>query len=79
MPKYDLEFVLHAQNTSVEELKECIAEYAEAPEVILLPQQGSVESKDFKIHLNTSDPTVIFDLCSQFGRIKSVKVEEKQS
>jgi hypothetical protein len=33
--------------------------------------------KDFKLILKAHDPTMIFDLCGQFGRIRSVKVEEK--
>lgn len=32
--------------------------------------------KDIKIRINTIDPTIIFDTCAQFGRIKTVKVDE---
>jgi len=32
--------------------------------------------KDFKIRISTEDPTIIFDTCSQFGRLKSVKIRE---
>ena len=29
--------------------------------------------------MKAQDPTVIFDICAQFGRIRSVKVQEKEA
>jgi len=35
---------------------------------------SSQKGNNFKVNISTEDPTIIFDLCSQFGRIRSVKV-----
>ena len=32
------------------------------------------ERRDLKICISTGDPTLVFDACSQFGKLKSVKI-----
>lgn len=34
------------------------------------------ESCNYKVNMITEDPALVFDLCSQLGRIRSVKVNE---
>jgi dihydroxyacetone kinase-like predicted kinase len=73
MHKYLLEFIITTYNISEEAIKNSLTEFGESLEIHnCQPSQG--KGRDFKIHINTEDPTVIFDICSQFGRIKSIKI-----
>lgn len=76
LPKYKLEFILHAYNTTSGEVKNSLAEFGSNLEVLEMPDSAT-RGRDFKVNLNTEDPTVVFDVCAQFGRIRSVKVEEE--
>lgn len=77
MPKFFLEFIITTYNASKDSIKNSLREFGE--ELEIQDCSGSDASgRDFKINLNTEDPTVIFDVCSQFGRIKSVKVNEER-
>lgn len=91
MLKYYLEFILYIQNTSTETLKNSLIELGEGLEISWIQsepkqpldksevtgnQSGEQKGKTLKIRINTEDPTIIFDTCAQFGRIKSVKVSE---
>ncbi|MDD2927997.1 MAG: hypothetical protein PHE30_04000 [Candidatus Omnitrophica bacterium] len=75
-PVYKLGFILHTYNTTLEAVKNSLAEFGEGLEIseVLGPGQ---KGNNFKIHLSTQDPTLVFDVCSQFGRIRSIKVEEE--
>lgn len=73
MPKFKLEFILHTYNTSLEAVKSSLTEFGEALTVMEDPD-SSQKGNNFKVNISTEDPTIIFDLCSQFGRIRSVKV-----
>ncbi len=77
MSKYCLEFILNMQTISAESLKNSIIEFGEGLEIIELPQENTVKSRDFKIRIYTEEPTVIFDTCAQFGRLKSIKIDEE--
>jgi len=74
MQKYNLEFILHIQKASEETIRENISELGEALEISDC-QDNLPQGKNFKINIQTEDPTVIFDTCAQFGRIKSVKIK----
>lgn len=78
MQKYCLEFILHCQNTfNAQIVKNSLAEFGEDLKITELCQDNiGTQGKDFKINLNTEDPTVIFDICAQFGRIRTIKVDE---
>lgn len=76
MLKYYLEFILNIQNESGDILEESMRELGEGLEINLICEDNSVKGKDFKIHIHTDDPTIVFDACSQFGRIRSVKINE---
>jgi len=76
MPKYHLEFILNMQTVSLESLKNSLIEFGENLEIFQLSEDDNTKGKDFKIHISTQDPTIIFDTSAQFGRLKSVKIKE---
>jgi len=65
------------QAQSTQALKNSIIEFGEDLEISQLPQDKSANNRDFKICISTEDPTVIFDTCAQFGRLKSIKIDER--
>jgi len=73
---YKLEFILHIYNTSAKTLKSSLSEFGNCLEIIDCCQDPQAKGRDFKINVNTEEPTLIFDVCSQFGRITSIKVNE---
>lgn len=68
--KYNLEFMLSARSTSANEIKNSLLDFGDKLEV------SACADDEFKISIRTVDPTLIFDACAQFGRIKSVKIDE---
>lgn len=72
--KYVLEFILHAKDSSPKIIKNALAEFSS--DLIVGDCQKQGESCNYKVSLTTEDPTLVFDLCSQLGRIRSVKVHE---
>lgn len=77
MYKYNLEFVLHIQNISQDKIKDSISNLGEEVNVVDC-QEHLAKGRNFKININTEDPTIVFDTCAQFGRIKSVKIHEER-
>ena len=77
MQRYHLEFIFTAYNTSTDAIKNSLTEFGEGLEVIDC-QDSTTLAKNFKIKINAEEPTVIFDVCAQFGRIKSVKIDEER-
>lgn len=75
MNRYLLEFVLYIQDVSAEMIKESISEFGRDLEIVEC-NDAIARGKNFRVRINTDDPTLIFDTCAQFGRIKSVKVNE---
>ena len=73
--KYVLEFVLHAKDSSPKIIKNALAEFGSDLSVVTDCQKHT-ESCNYKVNMTTEDPTLVFDLCSQLGRIRSVKVHE---
>lgn len=79
MLKYHVELLLHTlARVDKEEIKNSFLEFAEDIEIVSVSQDDTRASCDLKISLFTDEPTIIFDTCAQFGRIKSVKVEEEK-
>lgn len=72
--KYALEFILHSKDSSPKIIKSSLAEFGNDLEVIEAPDQK--ESCNYRVNMITEDPALVFDLCSQLGRIRSVKVHE---
>ncbi|MDP2766322.1 MAG: hypothetical protein Q8O41_02575, partial [Candidatus Methanoperedens sp.] len=72
--KYTLEFVLHAKDSSPKIIKSALAEFGSELMVADCLLHG--ESCNYDVRMITEDPTLVFDLCAQLGRIRSVKVNE---
>lgn len=74
-----LEFVLCIQDASLDMIEKSMLEFGEALEITECPESGAItKGRNFRIRINTYDPTLIFDTCAQFGRIRSVKVNEEK-
>lgn len=76
MQKYHLDFILTAYNTSADAIKNSLTEFGEGLEVMDC-QDSKTLANNFKIKINAEEPTAVFDVCAQFGRIKSVKIDEE--
>ncbi|MFA5199589.1 MAG: hypothetical protein WC442_01575 [Candidatus Omnitrophota bacterium] len=72
--KYELEFILHAKDSSSKIIKSSLAEFGD--NLVVDCAKDGKESHNYKVNMVTEDPTLVFDLCSQFGRIRSVKVQQ---
>lgn len=77
MPKYSLEFILCVGDIANETIENSIREFGEGLQISECPEDN-VKDKNLKIQISADDPTIIFDTCAQFGRIKSVKVHEEK-
>ena len=76
MQKYRLEFILHVQGPCLEVIKNSLSEFGEGLEITDFCQGSNTKGMNFKINIDTEEPTAIFDVCSQFGRIRTIKVNE---
>jgi len=79
MTCYYLEFILHTYSASQNVIKNSLREFADDLDIFKMLQDNIGAGENYKICMRTDDPTVIFDICSQFGRIKSVKIDEERS
>jgi len=78
MSSYDLQFVLSAYNLSIDILKNTLREFGDGLKVVELARDPLRDYSDFKVYISTLEPTLVFDACSQLGRIKSAKIDEKK-
>lgn len=62
-------------DATIENLKNAVTEFGEEFRICEYIDSAAA-GKNFKIYICAEDPTVIFDICAQFGRLKSVKIEE---
>ena len=74
--KYTLEFVLHAKGSSPKAIKSALAEFGS--DLVVSDCQKHAETCNYQVNMITEDPTLVFDLCSQLGRIRSIKVHESK-
>lgn len=74
IPRYRLEFILYSKNSSPKVIKSSLEEFGN--DLTVHPSQKEAGSCDYKVNMTTEDPTLVFDLCSQMGRIRSIKVHE---
>ena len=72
MVKYHLEFIINGQDLTAGQLIECLGGYAEGLEIT----ENKEVPGSFRVSLSAVEPTIIFDTCAQFGRLKSIKVSE---
>lgn len=70
-----MEFILNTYSAGAEAIRNAVSEFGESAQVSPV-ESGTTELSSFAVSINTQDPTVVFDICAQFGRIKSVKVNE---
>jgi hypothetical protein len=76
VPKYNLEFILSAVGTSIDEIRRALVEFGEELEISQPQQEES--GRRYLVRVIAQDPTIIFDICGQFGKIQSVKVKDPQ-
>jgi hypothetical protein len=76
--KFRIQFLLHTHRCTSKEIRNAFAEFGEN---LLIEETASAneEENNFQVSLVSEEPTAIFDICGQFGRIRSVKVEEVQN
>ena len=72
LPKFQLEFILTTFNADPAAIRNALVEFGMELEI----NPSGASGKDFLVHIISEDPTMVFDVCAQFGRIVSVKVEE---
>ena len=75
MPKYQLEFILNTYDAKDSVIRNSLVEFGDNLEICEV-NDGCISRKDFKISITTQEPTIIFDVCSEFGRIKSIRINE---
>lgn len=73
---YHLEFILNTQSAEPEAIKGSLAGLVDAVDISPLAEDKHSHGKNFKIQVKTREPELVFDVCSQFGRLKSVKINE---
>lgn len=74
VPKYNLEFILSAAGTSMDEIRSALVEFGEELEVSQPQQEES--GRRYLVRIIAQDPTIIFDICGQYGKIQSAKVND---
>lgn len=74
MQKYSLEFILNIGSATEEEIRGALAGLGENL-AIAANQDSPSERRDLKVSIYTDDPALVFDTCSQFGKLKSVKID----
>ncbi len=74
---FRLEFMLQGTTATTHAVRESLAEVADSLFIEEVPADN--ESKSLRITTTTSDPTLIFDVAAQFGRLGSVKIDEVES
>lgn len=79
MLNYNLEFILNTGNPCLPEIENSLKELGDGLKISSLDEalDKAGEGSVYKILIRTLDPTLVFDLCSQFGRISSVKINEE--
>jgi len=77
MGKYSLEFILNTRSASAQALRNSIVEFGETLEVIELTKDEISGSKELMVRICAEDPAIIFDTCAQFGKLRSIKINEE--
>jgi dihydroxyacetone kinase-like predicted kinase len=77
IPRYQMEFVLHGHSLTASKIKNALSEFGDSLEVSEC-EDPITSGNNFKVCVISEDPTVVFDICAQFGRIKTVKVHEME-
>jgi len=72
-----IEFILHTHTASEQAVKNALTEFVQRMEISESKTSAPAQGRDLAVSILTEEPTIIFDICSQFGRIRSVKIEEQ--
>ena len=75
--KYFLEFILTVKEAPIEVIRNSLVEFGEdlGIDVQLEDPACLARKQNLKIKITTLDPAIIFDICADFGRLKSVKID----
>ena len=69
---YTLHFILQTPKENRAVIEGALVELGDDLKIVPCPP----EPEALQVQIKTQDPTRIFDICSEFGRITSVKVDE---
>ncbi|MFY9401870.1 MAG: hypothetical protein WAQ07_00445 [Candidatus Omnitrophota bacterium] len=75
--KYKLDFILRVYGLSLQDVNNSLSEFGEGL-LVLDPSWEEKRMKDFTVSIKTEDPELVFDACSQLGRIRSVKIGQEE-
>ncbi len=75
--KYFLEFILTVKEAQIELIRNSLVEFGEDLGIDVQLEDNSclARKQNLKIKITTLDPAIIFDICADFGRLKSVKID----
>jgi dihydroxyacetone kinase-like predicted kinase len=72
---YTLEFLLTAQGSDSSAIRKALSEIGQDM-VVTAGDDRHAPGHCFKVSIRTLNPELVFDVCGQFGRITSVKIDE---
>jgi len=75
--KYRVEFIIQVYDTSFEALRDAL-EALGSDLILEQVEDGNGKAGIIRICIRTDEPHFIFDACSEFGRLKSVKIDEEK-
>jgi dihydroxyacetone kinase-like predicted kinase len=73
--KYFLEFILTVKDSPIETIRNSLVEFGEDLGIDVQLEDSACLARNLKIKITTLDPAIIFDICADFGRLKSVKID----
>lgn len=77
--KYHLEFILYSYDSAPESIASLLSEFGDDAQVEQMPQEDEfAKGREYRVRISAQDPTLVFDVCSQMGRIRSVKIDEQE-
>ena len=75
--KYRVEFIIQAYNSSLAALKTALEALGSDLTLEQL-EDSNGKAGMARISIRTDEPQLIFDTCAEFGRLKSVKIDEEK-
>ncbi|MFA5430015.1 MAG: hypothetical protein WC329_02530 [Candidatus Omnitrophota bacterium] len=74
--KFRMKFILGVGCVSEDMLRRALDGIGEEIELSLQGEAGVPGGSCMHVSLGTDDPELVFDICSQYGKIRSAKIEE---
>lgn len=74
--RYQIECVLETKG-SPEDLRQALLEFGENINISPSKEIENSNRKLYVININTTNPTFIFDICGEFGKIKCIKIKDQ--